>query len=64
MFGLKNRSVHTAKISFRSKVSSLRQVAREVVFLSLNASVASYKVENGGETFAILAVMPYQCERE
>lgn len=33
----------------------LRHVAREIVFLSLNASVSSYKVENGGETFGILA---------
>lgn len=40
---------------FEEKSLILRQVAREVVFLSLNASVASYKVENGGETFGILA---------
>jgi aerotaxis receptor len=40
---------------FEEKSLILRQVAREVVFLSLNASVSSYKVENGGETFGILA---------
>jgi PAS domain S-box-containing protein len=40
---------------FKEKSLVLRQVAREVVFLSLNASVSSYKVENGGETFGILA---------
>ncbi len=40
---------------FEAKSLILRQVAREVVFLSLNASVSSYKVENGGETFGILA---------
>jgi hypothetical protein len=43
------------KSTFQEKSLVLRQVAREVVFLSLNASVASYKVANGGETFAILA---------
>jgi PAS domain S-box-containing protein len=43
------------KSVFEEKSLILRQVAREVVFLSLNASVSSYKVENGGETFAILA---------
>jgi hypothetical protein len=43
------------KSIFEEKSLVLRQVAREVVFLSLNASVSSYKVENGGETFAILA---------
>lgn len=43
------------KSVFEEKSLVLRQVAREVVFLSLNASVSSYKVEHGGETFAILA---------
>ncbi|HEX5330007.1 PAS domain-containing protein [Sulfuricurvum sp.] len=43
------------KSVFEEKSLILRQVAREVVFLSLNASVSSYKVEHGGETFAILA---------
>jgi aerotaxis receptor len=43
------------KSVFEAKSLILRQVAREVVFLSLNASVSSYKVENGGETFGILA---------
>jgi len=40
---------------FEEKSLILRQVAREVVFLSLNASVSSYKIERGGETFGILA---------
>ncbi len=40
---------------FEEKSLVLRQVAREVVFLSLNASVSSFKVSNGGETFGILA---------
>jgi len=44
-----------AESLFKEKSLILRQVAREVVFLSLNASVSSYKVENGGETFGILA---------
>lgn len=43
------------KSAFKEKSLVLRQLAREVVFLSLNASVASYKVANGGDTFAILA---------
>ncbi len=43
------------KSVFEEKSLILRQVAREVVFLSLNASVSSYKIENGGETFGILA---------
>jgi PAS domain S-box-containing protein len=43
------------KSTFEAKSLLLRHVARDVVLLSLNASVASYKVENGGETFGILA---------
>lgn len=43
------------KEMFEEKSLVLRQVAREIVFLSLNASVSSYKVESGGETFGILA---------
>lgn len=46
--------IHVRSV-FEEKSLILRQVAREVVFLSLNASVSSYKVENGGETFGILA---------
>lgn len=44
-----------SKHEFETKSRSLRQIARETVFLSLNASVSSYKVEEGGETFGILA---------
>lgn len=33
----------------------LRELARDMIFLSLNASVSSYKVANGGETFGVLA---------
>jgi len=43
------------KLILEEKSLLLRQVAREIVFLSLNASVSSYKVINGGETFGILA---------
>lgn len=46
--------IHTNQ-SFDEKRESLRQQARDIVFLSLNASVSSYKVENGGETFGILS---------
>jgi aerotaxis receptor len=40
---------------FVEKEIKLRELARDIVFLSLNASVSSYKVENGGETFGVLA---------
>ncbi len=43
------------KSIFQEKGTQLRRLARDVVFLSLNASVASYKVESGGETFGVLA---------
>ena len=43
------------KSVFEEKSLILRQIAREVVFLSLNASVSSYRIERGGETFGILA---------
>jgi hypothetical protein len=33
----------------------LRELARDIIFLSLNASVSSYKVSSGGETFGVLA---------
>ncbi|MCX6074518.1 MAG: PAS domain-containing protein [Campylobacterales bacterium] len=40
---------------FEEKGLKLRELARDVVFLSLNTSVSSYKVEHGGETFGVLA---------
>lgn len=51
------------KISLFSEISTmlgekgqlLRELARDMIFLSLNASVSSYKVANGGETFGVLA---------
>lgn len=43
------------KSMFEEKGLVLRLLAREIVFLSLNASVSSYKIENGGETFGVLA---------
>jgi PAS domain S-box-containing protein len=43
------------KSTFEEKGVHLRHLARDIVFLSLNASVASYKVASGGETFGVLA---------
>lgn len=43
------------KTVFEEKGIILRTLARDIVFLSLNASVASYKVASGGETFGVLA---------
>lgn len=43
------------KSIFEEKGLLLRHHARDIVFLSLNASVSSYKVEKGGETFGVLA---------
>lgn len=51
------------KISLFSEINTmlgekgqlLRELARDMIFLSLNASVSSYKVANGGETFGVLA---------
>ncbi len=43
------------KSMFEEKGLIMRHLAREIVFLSLNASVSSYKIENGGETFGVLA---------
>ncbi|MDP2851552.1 MAG: PAS domain-containing protein [Sulfuricurvum sp.] len=43
------------KSVFEEKGGILRHLARDIVFLSLNASVASYKVATGGETFGVLA---------
>lgn len=46
---------HAIKTMFEEKSLSLSALARDIVFLSLNASVASYKLEENGETFAVLA---------
>jgi aerotaxis receptor len=43
------------KNSLEEKGRTLRVLARDIVFLSLNASVASYKLERNGETFGVLA---------
>lgn len=43
------------KSMFEEKGLQLRYLARDIVFLSLNASVASYKVLEGGETFGVLS---------
>ncbi|MCD6259525.1 MAG: PAS domain S-box protein [Helicobacteraceae bacterium] len=43
------------KTNFEQQSFLLRQIASEIIFLSLNASIASYQVLNGGETFATLA---------
>lgn len=43
------------KCMFEEKGLLLRHLARDIVFLSLNTSVSSYKVANGGETFGVLA---------
>ncbi|MGB3961274.1 MAG: PAS domain-containing protein [Sulfurimonas sp.] len=46
---------NAVKVMFEEKGVLLRLLARDIVFLSLNASVASYKVSSGGETFGVLA---------
>jgi len=43
------------KLMFEEKGLILRTLARDIVFLSLNASVASYKLDVNGETFGVLA---------
>ncbi len=43
------------KSIFEEKGTSLRYLARDIVLLSLNASVSSYKIAHGGETFGVLA---------
>jgi aerotaxis receptor len=43
------------KSLFEEKAASLSSLARNIVFLSLNASIASYKIETNGETFGVLA---------
>ncbi|WP_304543419.1 PAS domain-containing protein [Sulfurimonas microaerophilic] len=43
------------KCDFEAKGQGLLVLARDIVFLSLNASVSSYKMEQNGETFGVLA---------
>lgn len=44
------------KSMFEQKSLTLSSLAREIVLLSLNASIASYKLkDDGGETFSVLA---------
>lgn len=45
----------SVKSGFEEKGEMLRHLARDVVFLSLNASVSSHRASNGGETFGVLA---------
>lgn len=51
----KIESLKSVKSIFEEKGDLLRVLARDIVFLSLNASVSSYKLENDGETFSVLA---------
>lgn len=46
---------HRTKEEFEIHSGGLREIARDIVFLSLNASVASYKTEGQGEIFGVLA---------
>lgn len=46
---------YRVKSLFEEKASVLSSLARSIVFLSLNASVASYKIDTNGETFGVLA---------
>jgi aerotaxis receptor len=43
------------KSLFEEKSFMLSSLARDIIFLSLNASVASYRVDTFGETFGVLA---------
>lgn len=43
------------KSLFEEKSFVLSSLARDIIFLSLNASVASYRVDTFGETFGVLA---------
>jgi aerotaxis receptor len=43
------------KSIFEEKGVILREQARDIVLLSLNASIASYKLDRGGETFGVLS---------
>jgi len=50
--------IHTfnkVKEIFEEKALTLSSLARDIVFLSFNASVASYRVDTNGETFGVLA---------
>lgn len=51
----KIESFKSIKTIFEDKGYLLRELARDIVFLSLNASVSSYKLESNGETFGVLA---------
>ncbi|MBU0632755.1 PAS domain-containing protein [bacterium] len=51
----KIESFMRVKSTLEEKGQSLRLLARDIVLLSLNASVASYKLETNGETFGVLA---------
>ena len=51
----KIESFDRVKSAFEEKGLVLRMLARDIVFLSLNASVASYKLDMNGETFGVLA---------
>ena len=51
----KIESLKRIKSIFEDKGYLLRTLARDIVFLSLNASVSSYKLESDGETFGVLA---------
>lgn len=48
-------SLAQVKFALQEKGLLLRTLGRDIVFLSLNASVASYKLESDGETFGVLA---------
>lgn len=52
---IKIESFKSIKSIFEDKGHLLRTLARDTVFLSLNASVSSYKLESDGETFGVLA---------
>lgn len=52
---IKVESLKSIKFIFEEKGHLLRSLARDIVFLSLNASVSSYKLESDGETFGVLA---------
>lgn len=43
------------KSAFEEKGEHLLHLGRDIVFLSLNASVSSYKIEKGGETLGVIA---------
>ncbi len=51
----KIKSFQKVKTTFEEKGFMLRTLARDIILLSLNASVASYKLEENGETFGVLA---------